>query len=564
MNKLNVRWLGKVSIHDSSVLQQQLIQSDKQYLLLLEHPNTYTLGSLAVEDDIFPDALNTDSEIVPVDRGGKVTFHGPGQLVGYPIISLPEYSQGISDGAKYSNRLEEVIINVLSNFGIIATRKQGLPGIWVNDNKICAIGSKIINGRTKHGFALNIFTNLEMFNNIIPCGITDFGVTNLVDEIETDLSNEELLKQSIEYIKNEFVKEFSFNEIDYASAAWRDVNWNLENIDQSEYEIKTETPAESSSTRIQLKGRLSQAGVYDDTELANKRPSWMKIKATVSEEFTSLKKLVKDENLHTVCEEAGCPNINECWSQGTATFMILGSRCTRACAFCLIDTRKPLPVDEEEPLRVATSVAKLNLKHAVITCVTRDDLPDGGAKIFAETIRLIKEHSPKTRVEVLISDCKGDADSLQIIFDAKPDVLNHNIETVLRLQRAMRTSANYARSLAVLARAKQNNLITKTGLILGMGETTAEVYRTIDDCAAAGIMVLTIGQYLRPTPKHAPVVKWYTPEEFEQFKTYAYSVGFTYVESGPLVRSSYHASNAVDAALYSEANEFEKLFEAKA
>lgn len=577
MKKLNARWLGKTSFSDSLVLQNRLLQSDNDYLLLQEHNSVYTLGSLSIpENELLPSAY--ESEIVNVDRGGKITFHGPGQLVVYPIISLPQYSSGISDGAKYANLLEDVVIAVLAQFGILADRKKGFPGVWVGNKKICAIGSKIIGGRSKHGFALNVSTDLEMFSNIIPCGIEDGQVTSIEVEfsnqnLDSGTSGDDLMKKVIDLVVDQFSITFEYNQVDFASAAWRKPEWNLENIDQTQFLSDSNlTPNNNSNTRIQLSGKLAQAGVASDTNLHEKRPSWMKVKATNSEEFLGLKKLVKEEKLHTVCEEAGCPNINECWSSGTATFMILGSRCTRACAFCLIDTQKPLPVDEGEPYRVGESVKKLNLKHAVITCVTRDDLPDGGAKIFAQTIEQIRIQSPNTRVEVLISDCKGDANSLQTIYDAKPDVLNHNIETVLRLQRAMRTSANYARSFAVLSRAREQGLITKTGIILGLGETDEEIFRTIDDCVAFGVQVLTIGQYLRPTTRHAPISKWYTPKEFEKFKEYGYKSGLDYVEAGPLVRSSYHASEAVDAAIgndgsvqfASDKDKFEKLFKVNA
>jgi lipoyl synthase len=228
--------------------------------------------------------------------------------------------------------------------------------------------------------------------------------------------------------------------------------------------------------------------------------------------------------------------------------MILGERCTRACGFCQVDTRKPLPLDDEEPARVADAVATLGLQHAVVTSVARDDVDDGGAAIFAATIRAIRERMPATTVEVLIPDCKGDADALDVIFDARPDVLNHNLETVLRLQRAVRPSAAYARSLSVLARAKDAGLVAKSGLILGMGETEDEVRGAVADLRSVGVDVLTLGQYLQPSSMHLPVVRWWTPEEFDVIGEYARSLGFSHVEAGPLVRSSYHAKRAAEVA----------------
>jgi lipoic acid synthetase len=229
--------------------------------------------------------------------------------------------------------------------------------------------------------------------------------------------------------------------------------------------------------------------------------------------------------------------------------MILGDRCTRACGFCLVDTRKPLAVDTNEPQRVADAVATLALAHAVITCVARDDLPDGGASVHAATVDAIRATSPGTAVELLISDCKGDATALQTIFDARPDVLNHNLETVARLQRLVRPSAGYARSLGVLARAKDAGLVTKSGIMLGLGEGADEVRAAIADLRGVGVELLTIGQYLQPSGSHLPVVKWWHPDEFAELREYAEGLGFVHVESGPLVRSSYHAREGADRAL---------------
>jgi lipoyl synthase len=272
------------------------------------------------------------------------------------------------------------------------------------------------------------------------------------------------------------------------------------------------------------------------------------VKADLGPNYRETKRIMRTLSLNTVCEEAGCPNIYECWADRTATFMILGDRCTRACGFCLVDTRHPLPLDEDEPARVADAVAQLGLAHAVVTSVARDDVPDGGASIFAATIRAIRTRTPGTAVEVLIPDCKGDADTLEVIFDARPDVLNHNLETVARLQRAARPSAGYFRSLALLARAKDAALTTKSGIILGMGETEAELRGAIADLRNVGVDILTLGQYLRPSSQHLPVVRWWTPDEFDALGEYARGLGFSHVEAGPLVRSSYHARRAAESA----------------
>ena len=283
--------------------------------------------------------------------------------------------------------------------------------------------------------------------------------------------------------------------------------------------------------------------------IQSRKPEWMRVKADMGPEYRRLKGVMKSLDLVTVCEEAGCPNIFDCWNDGTATFMALGERCTRKCGFCLVDTRHPQAPDADEPTKIAEAVDKMALDYAVITMVARDDLADGGAAHIAETIRAVRDRKPGTRIEVLISDCKGDADSLDVINDARPDVLNHNIETVPRLQRVARPSASYARSLAVLARAKAAGLTTKSSIIVGMGESFDEVVSTMADLAAIGVDIVTIGQYLRPTSNHLPVARWVEPAEFDEWKRIGEAeFGLSHVESSPLTRSSYHAKQAEAAA----------------
>jgi lipoic acid synthetase len=279
-----------------------------------------------------------------------------------------------------------------------------------------------------------------------------------------------------------------------------------------------------------------------------RKPDWLRVKANMGEEYLDLKRTMRSLDLVTVCEEAGCPNIFECWGDGTATFMINGDRCTRACGFCLVDTRRPEAPDPVEPEHVAEAVARMGLAHAVITAVARDDLPDGGAAGFAACVEAVRGRCPGTGVELLIPDCKGDLDALDTIFRARPDVLNHNLETVARLQRTVRPSASYARSLAVLARAADAGLVTKSGIILGMGETSDEVVGAMADLRNVGVGILTLGQYLRPTASHLPVARWWTPEEFDDLRAEGEAMGFAHVEASPLTRSSYHARQAASAA----------------
>jgi lipoic acid synthetase len=277
------------------------------------------------------------------------------------------------------------------------------------------------------------------------------------------------------------------------------------------------------------------------------RPAWLRAPAPVGENFRNLKHLVETMKLHTVCESAACPNIGDCWNRRTATFMILGNVCTRRCGFCAVQKGGPLPVDYDEPRRVAEACAALGLKFAVITSVNRDDRKDGGAELFALTIRAIRERLPGCGVEVLVPDFQGSHAAMDIVLEASPDVLNHNTETVPRLYRQVRLGARYERSLDMLAYAKRTRpeIPTKSGLMLGLGETIEEVLAVMRDLRASDVDILTLGQYLRPSPKHLPIIRYVTVEEFAELKTRGYEMGFKHVESGPLVRSSYHAEDAV-------------------
>ena len=276
-----------------------------------------------------------------------------------------------------------------------------------------------------------------------------------------------------------------------------------------------------------------------------RRPEWLKARIPGGENYARLKNIMTEHRLHTVCEEARCPNMGECWNNGTATFMILGDVCTRSCGFCAVKTGKPLELDADEPMRVAEAIRLLGLRHAVITSVNRDELFDGGAQIFAETIRRAHSLNPETRIEVLIPDFKGDEFALNIVLDAMPDILNHNTETVPRLYHIVRPQARYERTLELLDRAKRRGFLTKTGLMLGIGEQPDEVVGVLHDLRKVDCDILTLGQYLQPTKEHLPVDRFVHPDEFAMFKELGHRLGFTHVESGPLVRSSYHAEQQV-------------------
>lgn len=277
-----------------------------------------------------------------------------------------------------------------------------------------------------------------------------------------------------------------------------------------------------------------------------RRPEWLKVKIPGGEGYHEIKRLVDQSRLHTVCEEARCPNIAECWSRRSATFMILGDVCTRSCGFCAVKTGRPVWLDEDEPRRVAEAVATLNLRHAVITSVNRDELPDGGAAIFAATIRAIRAQLPACSIEVLIPDFKGNEAALRTVLEAHPEILNHNVETIARLYRRVRPQANYRQSLELLERAKQFGAVTKSGFMLGLGETITEAKALLRDLQMTGLDIATIGQYLQPTPEHLPVERFVAPAEFQELKEFGLAIGIRHVESGPLVRSSYHADEQVE------------------
>ncbi len=287
-----------------------------------------------------------------------------------------------------------------------------------------------------------------------------------------------------------------------------------------------------------------QEGMLDDTPRPQ-RPEWLKVKIPLGERFASLKGLIEGHRLHTVCEEARCPNMGECWSAGTATFMILGDICTRSCGFCAVKTGRPEGLDLEEPFRVAEAIRAMGVRHAVITSVNRDELADGGAAVFAETIRQARLVNPSIKIEVLIPDLRGVWWALDIVMKAVPDILNHNTETVPRLYSRVRPQAKYERSVELLRRAKQGGMTTKSGLMLGLGEGIEEVLEVMGDLRDALCDILTLGQYLQPTKEHLPVHRYVTPAEFHELKVKGLGMGFKHVESGPLVRSSYHAEGQI-------------------
>lgn len=531
---LRRRHLGRVSFAEANDFQRSLLQASDDYVLLFEHPPTYTRGVRTLEEHFLIPPSQLNAVVIDADRGGDVTYHAPGQVVAWAIVNVDDDPAA---GKAHVRRLEDAVIATVrradpnGRLGMVG-RLEGYPGVWADlegvPAKIAAVGvrterNELGQRRTLHGVALNVEIDLQGFKAIVPCGISDKPVASLTSLglSVTSLEVENMLGEELERVLGGVAR--------------------VASVDRSVATISDERP---------LIRRLRRAGVDPDAGLAlnTRKPEWLRIEARMGSEYQSLRKLTEDLRLVTVCEEAGCPNIYECWAAGTATFMVNGERCTRACGFCLVDTRKPMPIDPTEPDRVAEAVVRLNLAHAVITCVARDDLDDGGAGAIAQSVRAIRERSPGTNVEVLTSDLKGDPESLQLIIDARPDVMNHNIETVARLQRAVRPSAGYLRSLTVLARSAQAGLTTKSGLMVGLGETTDEVEEALADLAAVGVQIVTIGQYLRPSVRHLPVARFWEPAEFVELAERGRRLGLRHVQSSPLTRSSYHAREALSEA----------------
>lgn len=286
---------------------------------------------------------------------------------------------------------------------------------------------------------------------------------------------------------------------------------------------------------------MSEIKEIGEARVRIKKPNWLRVKLPTGENYRQVRALVDEHKLHTICESGSCPNMGECWGEGTATFMILGNICTRSCGFCGVSTGRPEEVDLFEPGRVANSVKLMKVKHAVITSVDRDDLKDGGSEIWAQTVRAIRQQSPGTTLETLIPDFAGKWENLQNVIDVAPEIVSHNLETVRRLTKQVRIQAKYDRSLEVLFRLKKGGMRTKSGIMLGLGETHEEILETLEDLRSVNVDIVTLGQYLQPTTKHLPIAEFVTPERFEEYKEYGLKLGFRYVESGPLVRSSYHA-----------------------
>ena len=484
---------GRALARQHQMVAERINGHSPDRLVLVEHPPVVTLGRSGSLNDlcIAKEALNRKGvALQKVDRGGRATFHGPGQLVVYPIVKVSD-----KDLHAFLKRLLDTIADVLRSYRLVIEFKKGKPGVWVSGAKIASVGLAVRKWVTYHGIALNVGTDPRWFDLIVPCGQPGEKITSMDREMggPVDISD----------VKKRFAANFCI--------------------------------------------RHHYTACQKIITKPSGRPQWLVISATDLKAADRMEKRLERLQLATVCQSAHCPNQGECFDRGTASFMILGTRCTRRCRFCAVDKGAPYAPDDGEPKRVAMAVQQLGLTHAVVTSVTRDDLPDGGAGHFARTIQQIRKQCPGVSVEVLVPDFSGAIPALDTVCVVRPDVFNHNIETVPRLYAKVRPVADYRRSLGVLSYAVGKGLMAKSGLMLGLGETENEIKKTLMDLKYAGCMLLTLGQYLAPSKDHVPVARYVPPEEFEMWAETARSMGFVSVAAGPLVRSSYRAGQMLDA-----------------
>jgi lipoyl synthase len=500
-------WRLQQSLH---ALRAELRAPD--LLLTLEHRPVVTLGRHARDENVLP---GCDIEVVRIDRGGDVTYHGPGQLTGYFLCDLRGHDLGVRG---FVAGLEETLIRALAELGIAGERRAGLTGVWAHGGddwaKIAAIGVRVAGGVSLHGFALNVAGPLDGFARIVPCGLAGEAVTSI-----------ERLRPGPALTPGDLAPRVARCAGEVFGIAFR--------------------PCEAAAIASDAEADALVARIAAAAGRGARRPAWLRTLLPGGARYAGVRAALADARLHTVCESARCPNAHECWNAGTATFLILGDACTRGCRFCAVGSGPPAPLDPDEPRRVALTAARLGLGHVVVTSVTRDDLPDGGAGAFAATIAAIRERTPEATVEVLVPDFAGEAASLERVLAARPDVLNHNVETVARLYPRVRPGADYRRSLALLRRVAGSGVRAKSGFMVGLGESEREIAGLLGDLREAGCAHVTIGQYLQPARENLPVQRYYTEAEFAAFAQRGRALGLTRVDAGARVRSSYHAQRAL-------------------
>lgn len=488
-------------------------------LLLLQHSPVLTLGRHGRREHVL---AGSRLEVVPIDRGGDVTYHGPGQLTAYFHCDLRAHDLAVKG---FVAALEEAVLRALARFGVRGERRAGLTGVWVRGGepgsegwaKVAALGVRVARGVSLHGVALNVRGPLEGFREIVPCGLAGERVTSL----------EEILGAA------------SAPSVESAAAALQEAFGEIFEVEFRG--LRAEALVSDAGVEALLRDLRREA------VRGARKPRWLRTRLPGGEGYARVRRALQESRLHTVCESARCPNCHECWNAGTATVMILGDACTRGCRFCAVPTRAPGPPDPGEPQEVARAAERLGLRHVVVTSVTRDDLPDGGSAHFVATLRALRERLPAATVELLIPDFGGDERALATLLAERPDVLNHNVETVARLYAAVRPGADYERSLGVLRRAAAAGLRVKSGFMVGLGESAREIRALLREIAAQGCAHVTIGQYLQPARENLPVQRYYTEEEFARMADWAREAGLARVDAGPLVRSSYHAARALQS-----------------
>jgi lipoic acid synthetase len=595
--------LGRAGYTPTLELQQRLVakvQADGEpsYVLLVEHdPPVITLGRRAGMRHVLADPEHLAAagvEIVKVSRGGDVTWHGTGQLVAYPILRLD--TRGLTLRA-YVQCLEQAVINALAALGIAAQRRDGLVGVWVGQEKIAAIGVAVSRWVTYHGLSLNVSADLGGFDMIVPCGIAGAAVTSVSRLLGRDVSVEEIKPVLLECLAKslgfEGIREDCGSRIADCGLpqgrrlALAEPLAGMEGPGGKACSSCTPSPSESEESKPPITGDGS-ANVKDppggnpqsairNPQSATRLPRWLRKSIPAGADAAQVRRLLNRLELSTVCSSARCPNQAECFARKTATFMILGDHCTRRCRFCAVPDGEPSPVNDAEAKAVAEAAAALGLRHVVITSVTRDDLPDGGAGHFAQVTLAVRRRLPGSVIEILIPDFQGDEQALATALAGGCDILNHNVETVPRLYPAVRPQADYRRSLRILDAARRlgaaaqsgaaeaadpvdavdavgKRLWTKSGLMLGLGEMREELPEVFADLRAAGCDILTIGQYLAPSSRHHPVVRFIPPEEFDEIRGQALALGFAAVAAGPFVRSSYHAEEVFNAGRIGESS----------
>ena len=501
-HELEIRDCGLMTYHEALTLQSNLVEQRQKdriadTVLILEHPPVITLGVRKDLNEMLVDKgvlAQKGIEIAQVRRGGGCTAHNPGQVVLYPIIKLHSLGLCVSD---YIRALEVIGIELLKKLKVPAERRRRFPGLWTHGKKIGSIGVRIKRGVTFHGMAINIKNDLSIFQNIVPCGLHGVQITNVAEETGRE--------HSVALVKQRLA-DLCFKHLS---------GQNSDSVDRQ--------PTEASAAKL---------------------PPWLKRRLRDGETFNRTRDVLDTLGLETICTNANCPNIGECWAKGTATVLILGNVCTRNCRFCSVATGKPEPPDPDEPRRVAQMAEQLNLKYLVITSVNRDDLPDGGATHFRNVVNRCRRQIPDMRFELLVPDFKHCQEkAVQILADAVPFVFGHNVETVPSLYQKVRPQANYSLSLELLRRAKETytDIQTKSSIMLGLGESETEVIDVLKDLRRAGCDRIAIGQYLRPGKDAIPVAEFIGPDKFHWWGEKARRLGFSWVMASPFTRSSFGA-----------------------